>query len=56
MAEFCRRCFIDKMLDYREQEEYDAGELTVQMSDDDDLCEACGSIGPIVERVVYNKE
>ena len=51
MAEFCRECFVNKILDSKEQELYEEGKLEIIESADDDYCEGCGKIVPVVIEV-----
>lgn len=51
MAEFCRECFVNKILDSKEQELYEEGKLEIIESTDDDYCEGCGKILPVVIEV-----
>ena len=52
MAEFCKRCFIDRLMDSRDQTLYKQEKITLVMSEDNDFCEECGKILPVVIRIV----
>lgn len=51
MAEFCEKCFKQKLISSDEQKLIESGEIQVFVSDWDDLCEGCGKIVPVVIRV-----
>lgn len=50
MAEFCKDCFENMFYQYLKEND----ELII--SNYDDLCEGCGKIIPIVEKVVSKKD
>lgn len=45
MAEFCKRCFIDTW----RPNKYDSKHIV--LTADNDFCESCGKIGPVVEYI-----
>lgn len=54
MAEFCRECFVNKLLSSEEQQRYKEGRLKIVLSKELDLCEGCGDIKQVV--VNYSDE
>ena len=52
MAEFCRECFIDKLLTASERADYESGKLKIVMFETPDFCEGCQEIIPIVNYVI----
>lgn len=50
MAEFCRKCFIDTW----KPNKYDIDHII--MSEDWDICEGCGNIGPYVDHIGLDEE
>lgn len=50
MAEFCEKCFVEKLLTAKEQQRYKEGGLKITLSKELDFCEGCGKI----KRVVVN--
>ena len=55
MAEFCRECFVNNILDSKEQKLYEERKLEIIESTDDDYCEGCGKIVPVVIEVKKKK-
>lgn len=53
MAEFCKKCFVEKMLNSAEKKEYKNGNLTIVTTaeDDVDYCEGCSTLGPVVDHI-----
>lgn len=54
MAEFCEKCFVEKLLTAKEQQRYKEGRLKITLSKELDLCEGCGEVKCIV--VNYSDE
>ena len=52
MAEFCKKCFIEKLLTSYERRDYDDGKLSIVMYEDEDFCEGCGQIAPVVNYTI----
>lgn len=52
MAEFCKKCFIDNILISSERAEYENGKLKIIMFEEDDFCEGCGKIAPVVNHII----
>ena len=50
MAELCRKCFIETWAPSK----YDVEHIV--MSDDWDICEGCGNIGPYVDHIGSDEE
>lgn len=48
MAEFCEKCFVDKLLPTKEQQRYKNGRLKITLSKELDLCEGCGEVKCVV--------
>lgn len=48
MAEFCEKCFVEKLLTEKEQQRYKEGRLKITLSKELDLCEGCGEVRFIV--------
>lgn len=48
MAEFCKECFVNKLLNSKEQKLYKEGKIEIVESIDNDYCEGCGKIVPVV--------
>lgn len=51
MAEFCKKCFVEKILNTSEQMDYYKGKLKIIMFEDSDFCEGCGEIAQVVNYV-----
>lgn len=51
MAEFCKDCFINYLLDNKDRKAYENGKLKIKMSKETDLCEGCGKMKPVVVTV-----
>ena len=51
MAEFCKECFIEVLMDSRDQALYEQGNITLVVSKDNDFCERCGKVLPVVIKV-----
>ena len=54
MAEFCKECFINNILNSSDKEKYDNGYLRIVMFNEPDLCEGCGEILPVVNYIEEN--
>ena len=52
MAEFCKKCFIDNLLNSSERMDYENGKLKLVMFEEPDFCEGCGEIVPVVNYVI----
>lgn len=48
MAEFCKECFVKKLLSTKEQQRYKEGRLKINLSKEFDFCEGCGEIKCVV--------
>ena len=48
MAEFCEKCFVEKLLNPTEQMLYDAHKIVIQLTEQPEFCEGCGEILPVV--------
>lgn len=55
MSNFCKKCFIEKVLTYEEQKLYKSGGLKIIETNYDVLCEECLTINPSVmaTKVIY---
>ena len=47
MAEFCKRCFLKCIYTPGPYEE-------IILTDYNDLCESCGTIGPVVDYIIHH--
>ena len=56
MAEFCRKCFVDKLMTSKERENYRNNKIEIIMSDLYTLCEGCGNITNFVKSIKDRKE
>lgn len=54
MAEFCKKCFIKKLLTSSEREDYNNGKLKIVMLEGSDFCEGCGEVAPVVNYIEEN--
>lgn len=54
MAEFCKKCFVENLLDSNERELYEDGKLVIIETTDKDLCEGCGEYKPVVVSAYVN--
>ena len=54
MAEFCKECFINRILSSSEKEKYNKRHLKIVMFNEPDLCEGCGEILPVVNYIEEN--
>lgn len=52
MAEFCQECFVEKIMSSTEQMLYEMRKLSLQLSEDSELCEGCGKILPVVIAII----
>lgn len=51
MAEFCKKCFIEKLLSTEDQKLYEQHKLNIVESKSKDLCEGCGKFTTFVLEV-----
>lgn len=56
MAEFCKKCFINKLLTSKEREDYKNNKIEIIMSDSYTLCESCGNTTIFVKSIKDRKE
>ena len=47
MAEFCKKCFLEHVYTPQDNEE-------IVLTDYDDLCEGCGTVGPVVDHIEHH--
>ena len=52
MAEFCKQCFIEHIMNSREQALVEQEKITFVLSENNDLCEGCGEFLPVVIQVI----
>lgn len=52
MADFCKKCFVEKLLTPAEQQEYKSGTLELKLSEEAYFCEGCSAIQPVVLQTV----
>ena len=48
MSEFCKKCFVEKLLDTKSKMLFKKGKLKITLSEENDFCEGCGAISPVV--------
>ena len=48
MSEFCKKCFVEKLLDTKSKMLFEKGKLKITLSEENDFCEGCGAISPVV--------
>lgn len=49
MAEFCKECFINKLMSSKERKDYKNNKIEIIMSASYALCEGCGNITNFVD-------
>lgn len=55
MAEYCKECFIKKILTTDENKEYEDGLIEIVETNFNDLCEGCGKFVPVVDYIIIDR-
>lgn len=55
MAEFCKECFMNKLLTSKERTKLEEKKIEIVMSNLFTLCEGCKKVDNFVERIVDKK-
>ena len=53
MAEFCKECFMKKLITPQERNDYKIGKYKIIESNDNDICESCNQLKPYVIEAHY---
>lgn len=53
MAEFCKECFVQKLITLQERKDYVVGKYKIIESNDADICESCCQLKSYVIEAHY---
>ena len=56
MAFSCKECFIHTWLIVPEMKKYKDGKLRIIMTEDNDFCEGCCRVGPVVDYIEEDED